>query len=401
MQINTILNLGNIMDIKKIFFVLLLSLFSLSLLAADLRITTNKKNYYRGEEITLSVILEDSHTIYSPNLKNLYEDGFILAGSHKKIKSNFINGSKSLQTEWIYYLKTKQIGDVNIAEISLQLDSGTITSKPIKIYVSDKIKQNKGLQEEVDIKVEALKKESYIGENLIYKVRIRNFIPLYEIEIEKPASDGAIIKRIEKKEKSKRIVINGKEGSETTYYYRIIPIKFGTILISPFTLKGKYQVENQNSRGNNSFGNFFSFSETFKQYRDFAISTKDKALLVKKAQYTNNKWFPAESFKLEYNNDLKKPIKVGDPISISIKAIGYNLDSASIPNIMIEPRENYKIYPEKVLEKNELRNKKLISSKIFNFTLIANRAGEIVLPVKNISWWDVKHTKRKKLYYLN
>ena len=371
--------------IKKIALCMACFLFVTNVSAADFIATVNKNKVAMNEIIDLKLTLEGVTVKGGIDIGAL-EDNFIIRRQSQSSNVSIINGSSSSSKSWIVRIMPKSLGMLTIPSFSISTKEGVLRTAPIHITVDKAAKQN----DKIKISGKISKRNPYVNEVVIYKVKITSKINVHNTNLQVPESDDFILEQLGDI-KQYQEVNNGISSNINEITYLLTPLKTGSINIDPVILNGDIVVR----RRDRFFGGFSVFDDN--DYKPFSISGRKIRLNVKKAQSDLDKWLPLHSLKLAEDwLDIDKA-QVGEPInrSISITAIGTK--AAQLPKVeYMQSGKEYKIYSDKP-NVSDSNNKESIpvAGKSISYTIIPQKSGKITIPKIIIPWWDVKKSKMR------
>ncbi|MBL6621205.1 MAG: BatD family protein [Rickettsiales bacterium] len=374
--------------VKILIFILLI--ISNNLNAAEFTARTSKEIYNINEEIEIILTLSNTERYHNPDISLLTAAGLKLTSNNINSKTSIINGKYKKEIIWYQKYISDKLGEITIPEISIKSDNEILKTKALTIKISKDKLDAKDSDKNIEITAKLNKQAAHIGETLIYQLKIIRYKDIYNEIISPPSSEQAIIKQIGK-EKSYNQIINNKEALISEYFFQITPLE-KKLNIEPAIITGKIAEEDQNDPFNN-FGNFIRF-KNIKSYKNIKKYSEKISLNLKNRPTAN---IIANNLTVAIKYDKKNEIYVGDPINFQIIIKANNLNAAELPKIEYKNKAEYKIYKEKPELKTNFddKTKTLNATKIINFTLISNESGKILIPEKEINWFNTQKNKIK------
>src|SRR5690606_1080991 len=80
----------------------------------------------------------------------------------------------------------------------------------------------------------------------------------------------------------------------------------------------------------------------------------------------------------------------GEPVTRTITLTALDVAEHQLPDVSIHTPDGVKLYKEQPQAKQAERNGHLVSQKVFSMAVVANKAGELVLPEVKLPWWNKK-----------
>ena len=369
-------------------FIFILLIISSNLNAAEFSARSSKEIYSINEEIEIILTLSNAERYHNPDISLLTAAGLKLTSNNINSKTSIINGKYKKEIIWYQKYISDKLGEITIPEISIKTDNKILKTKALTIKISKDKLDAKDSDKNIEIIAKLNKKTAHIGETLIYQLKIIRYKDIYNEIISPPSSEQAIIKQIGK-EKSYNQIINNKEALISEYFFQITPLE-KKLNIEPAIITGKIAEEDQNDPFNN-FGNFIRF-KNIKSYKNIKKYSEKISLNLKNRPTAN---IIANNLTVAIKYDKKNEIYVGDPINFQIIIKANNLNAAELPKIEYKNKAEYKIYKEKPKLKTNFddKTKTLNATKIINFTLISNESGKLLIPEKEINWFNAKKNK--------
>jgi hypothetical protein len=310
-----------------------------------------------------------------PDFSPLQTDFDILSVS-TSLRSAFINGKITEETNWILHLMAKHEGKLTIPAIAFGQDSSL--PKLVEVSQSDPAKQDETIFIEIELNPNS---SVYIETPLICTVRLYCSLQLSHgtlSEIKTNDSD-AIIERVGKDNQYEKFYKNGKRYIVVERQYMIIPQHAGELVISPVIFEGSIMARN------------FSMFDMQSDFR--RVNSEAQKIEVKKAPFGVNpdKWFAANDVKLteKLSKDLST-LKIGEPVTWTITLIADGVLSNQIPDFDIQAPKDFKFYIDKPELNNEITASGVVAKKEIKIAIIPLKTGEFTLPELKVEWWNLK-----------
>lgn len=311
----------------------------------------------------------------TPDFTPLEADFDIVSKSHDNSIA-IINGQVSQETRWNLVLISKREGNLVIPSIRF----GDYSSSPQAIEVIKGI----AVKRDNDIYLETeLSPKDFVYEQalLTYTVRLYCSVKMAQASLSDIALNDkdAIVERLGNDIEYDHYNKNGKYYRVYERKYVVSPQHPGELVFSPIVFEGAI------ISGNNFF---------------FDIQTKMKRLVSDKqtiavsaipTPFQKHNWLPANEVTLteEWSSDPDN-MKVGEPITWTLKIAAAGCLGNQIPDVAIEFPNSLKHYLDKPEISNQITENGIIGTRQIKVALIAAQPGKVELPKIDIRWWDLK-----------
>ncbi|WP_181388429.1 BatD family protein [Vibrio albus] len=362
---------------------LLSGLFSTSLYAASASVTSNK--VVQDEVFQLRITAEEQLDSDAVDFSVLSKD-FYLGRPNFGSYTNYVNGVKSVRSEWTIALAPLKAGTVTIPTFQV----GSETTEPIQLTVTTDADSSTKPEDLVEYQVTISRQELYPGETahldtrLLIKTELRQ---LKDAKIIQPKIEGADQQAIELKPKGKasqyQSILNGVEVTVVDQSYDLIAKQTGKYIINGPQLKGAIIAQTTNGSA-----------------KLMPVTTQQKLLVIDvldKPENYQGAWLPSPNLTLtqqwldENGNVLAagtdtQPLNVGIPLTRQITLTVEGVEQAQLPDIQVTYPETLRLYEEKpVFHKEENRIVMTVKQ-----VLIPKQEGEINLPDISVPWWNTR-----------
>lgn len=383
----------------KIFLGLLLFASVSWSMATVLNANIDRKQVGIDESFHLSLRLDDA-TNAVPNLTPLKQD-FIILSTSKSSQFSIINGKATSQTQWTIGLAPKHSGLLQIPAIHV----GTYASNPLSINVSTASslasstttvnkKQAGQAFQDIFMKVSTSPKTIYVGNQLLYRVRIFSDTDIFQPLLTAPIADNATIRLLgkgayyEAKRNQRTYQVSEKD-------FVIIPNHAGTITIRAPVLNGRLPMAlNINSLNNNNLNSLFSNSLVGLNGKPVHVSAKPIQIMVHAIPngIDPSTWLPTNKLRLtqSWSGDIHT-WHVGDPLTRQVTILANGIAATQLPNIpMPSHHTDFNMYRDKGLADDSLQGDTLIGKRVEKFVVIPTHAGQLTLPAIQLPWWNTQ-----------
>jgi len=332
-------------------------------------ITTLKASVDRNpamvaEAFNLTIVADDNVDTNSLDTSALLQD-FIVGQTSVSSNTQIINGTMTRQTTWRVSLISRKSGALTIPSLKIN----NISSNPIIMNIVTKPQSTKD-NENIKLETSISNTSVYIGQPLIYEIKLLLGTRLQRAQLQQPSLVGAEITQIgEDKDASE--IVNGKRYRTITRQYNISP-----------TQAGKFELEGSIFRGDVSqYG--------YGRSKPITLLGENHQIEVKAipTEFPGD-WLVSDMVVIEDEWANEKDYQVGEPITRTITLSAANVSTEQLPTLSIDAGNSLQSYPDKPKLQQGLNGSTLISQLVQKIALIPIKSGEIVVPEIKIPWFD-------------
>lgn len=352
--------------VKWLIIIVAVSLFTNHTFATTtLKVSVDRNPAMAGETFFLTAVADDSVSNNALDTKPLLKD-FIVGQTSTSSNTQIINGTMTQQTTWRVALIARTAGQYTIPALS----ADGISSQPITMNIVEKTQTGVESQE-VKLETDISAKTAYIGQPIIYTIKLLIGTRLQRANLQAPSLPGADVVQMNEDIDASEIV-DGKRYRTITRRYSITPTEAGT-----FDLQGTI------------------FRGDISQYgygRSKPISLLgDNEVIVIKAIPKDfpGQWLASPIVTLEDEWSANTAYKVGEPITRTLTLSAANVSTEQLPDISVNTGSDLQGYPDKPVYKNGFSGNTLISQVIQKLAIIPSKSGDIQLPEVRIPWFNV------------
>ncbi len=397
---------NRILRMKKIFFLLLATLFITSAsLAEEVKFTATAPRVVEvGEQFRLVyTVNEKAKDIQLPSLS-----GFrVLMGpsTSRNSSSQYINGKWSSSTTYTYtyVLLAEKEGKFTVNPAKIKVKGYDFSSNSVSIEVvkanekpqnnqsnqSSQAAANKITQANLFVKVDVDRKNVYMGEHVVATIKVYTRLNIAGFGDSKfPSFNGFLSQEIPT---SGQISLQRENVNGTIYNTGVIrklilfPQHTGNITIDPFELE--CIIRQSRSSGNRGF-----FDDFFDNYQDIRVPRKSKPVTIRVKEFPANK--PASfdgavgSFRMSATVD-KDSLQANDAITLKVNISGNgNLKLINPPEFDFPA--DFEVYDPKTNQDLKSTAKGMTGSTTFEYLIIPRHAGDYEIPPVDFSFFDPK-----------
>ncbi|WP_286271798.1 BatD family protein [Thalassotalea hakodatensis] len=336
--------------------------------------TIDKNPVIVNESFVLTVVANDDVDTNALDTSALMQD-FIVGRTSVSSQTSMVNFKTTRTTRWTTVLIARKAGNYTIPPLTVD----GVTTKPIDVKVINASENNTDTQQTLFITTDISAKDVYVQQQLTLTIKLHFAAELKRGSLTEPELEGANITQVGK-DKEGETIINGIRYRVIERTYAISPQKSGEFTLKSPVFSGEIMVP---STRRNSF---LSFAET----KPVSVIGEEIPINVN-AIPTNYQgtWLPSEllSIHQEWQPNVTE-FKVGEPITRVITLTAAGLSEEQLPELEMLLPAGLKVYPDQAELHTGMNNNRLVSQKVRNFAIVANKPGNYQLPEMVIPWWN-------------
>ena len=347
--------------------------------AGGARAWLDRDSMQLGETVTLNVEVEDS-TAGEPDFSVLL-DKFTSLGTQSSRQISMTNGTTSAKTLWAIGLEPKEAGVLTIPAFKF----GSASTEPLTLTVLPAATAAQGVQgDNVFIEVTADPMSPYVQQQVRYTVKLYFAVNLSEGSLDEPTASGVVVQKLGR-DKQYVATLGERRYQVLERNYAVIPEQSGKVNLPALRFRGN-AVDNSDPSG------FFRRGRTVSASSD-AI---DLEVRPKPASWGSAPWLPAASLSISDETALPDEVKVGDPVTRTIKLRAQGLGFEQLPELEITAPAGSEIYPDKPDTRTRDDGTWLYGERTRKFAIVATQPGKLILPEVEVQWWNTALNKAEK-----
>lgn len=372
---------------KRILVLLLIALIlrPASGLATSVEASVDRNRIGADQSVQLTVTIdgEDGEV----NLSTIEDFEVTTAGTGTNVQ--IINGKMSRQVNHTYLLLPKKTGTLRIPALTVTIDGTDYQTRAITVAVGPQGQETDSSTGRVLLEAEGSNQAPYLGQPLVYTLRILQRVQLANAELQKPAMEGFSVEQIGEREKHYPASRAGIRYQATELRFLLSPIKTGSLEIGRALLRCEVADE-QSGRRRSAFPSFFNdpffggrrlVTKTFRS-RPLSVTVKPLPDVGRPPDYTGL----IGSFTLQADLENDHP-KVGDSNTLSITLQGTgNLKDALPPELKLPP--SFKLYQDSPQDDIRIGTQGYTGKRVFRYALVAVQPGSYEIPPVRIDTFD-------------
>lgn len=324
-----------------------------------------------GESVTLNV--ESYARAGQPDFSVLERD-FDLRGSSSRTETSISAGQAQTRRLWAVVLEPRREGVTTIPA----LDIGDERSEPLTLTVLPPRLGSVGAEAPVFMETAIEDDTPYVGQAVVYLVRLLYRVTLLEGQLDAPEPDGAALRRLGEDQTSFRM-IEGHRYNLVERRYLLLPERSGELEVPPARFRGR-GLTGRGLRG------------------DQALSAAGEAYTLRvrpRPTPPGQPWLPARDLELDYA-DLPSEARAGEPFTLTLRLRADGLAGEQLPDIDLPEIEGAQVYPEAPQFLERVRDGRPQLEWTRRFALVVNRPGELTLPPLQLGWWSLAEDSERQ-----
>ncbi|MDP1698665.1 MAG: BatD family protein [Xanthomonadaceae bacterium] len=355
--------------LQRLLGVLLLLMFVAEISAAP-RAWLDRSQINQGDTVTLNIESENKD---APDFTVLEAD-FALTGQSSQTQTTISNGSISTRTLWAVALEPRKTGVLSIPAIRV----GNESTAPLALTVSSAPVGQQAQGQDVFLEVQVDSKAPYVGQAVIYTLRLNYAITLLDGDLDTPQIDGADFRRIGDDASYQRMIA-GRRYQTLERHFVMSPERSGELILSAPRFRGRTLAGLRDSIVGGAR----------------AISAMGESLTLdvrpQPAQATMP-WFPARALSME-RSQPDSDTHVGEPVSVELRMQVEGALVTQVPELSISEVPGLRVFPDVAKVSERLIDGVLHAEVSRRFALVASRAGAIQVPAMQVGWWNTVENK--------
>ena len=240
-------------------------------------------------------------------------------------------------------------------------------------------------------------KAPYQNQSVLYTIRVVARAGTSRVSLSDIQVANAIVERQGEPE-IRRSVENGAPANIIQFHFIITPLQPGPVTIPPAVLKGDIDTPDSITASDPLGGSFMAGMlramnaiSAFAGGRSFSVASNATVLNVKPPAVPTDPWLPLASLKISEDLSAPQSVRVGDSLTRKITLLADGAVGSQLPDV--EDQQNhgdFRVYTDKTATGQDIDKKagSLLGWRTESFSLVAQKAGSVVLPAIRISWWN-------------
>jgi hypothetical protein len=338
--------------------------------AQGTRAFLDREQIVLGESVTLNIETDQAGS-GEPDLSTLGADVRVL-GSSSSTQISVVNGRQSMRTLWGVVLEPLSAGVIGIPALEVR---GQRT-EPLRLSVLPATAPPRDSNADLQLEVEAAPENPYVQQQVIYTVRLLYAVTLLDGQLDEPRANGADIRRLGGDATFSRDM-GGRRYSVVERRYAITPLASGPLSIEAPRFRGRALAGGRSNR-------------MFDPGTPVSAAGDAIALDVRpRPASAGEPWLPAQSLDYRAQTSATGRLRVGDPVTLSLRLSARGLSAEQLPELTLPAIEGAEVYPDQEASQTREGPRGIEGERSRSFAVVPSRAGTLELPRLVIRWWDV------------
>ncbi len=340
-------------------------------MASGLQAWLDRTQIGEGQSVKL-YLMAQADAAGQPDLSPLRRN-FDISNIEQYLQTQVLNGRPTNMRTWQLTLAPKQSGKLSVPALRV----GQANSAPLvlEVFPSAQVPANRVLRD-VMLQTDVSQQRPYVQGKVIYTIRLYTRLDLHQVRFTEPEVSNTLVEHL------------GADTKYNTYLGRyryhvlqrsfaLFPQRSGPLsIISPLL---NAQVREKKSQW------------------PLQLRGPEITLDVQpQPDASLNPWLPAESLSLSESWSPDPPnFRVGEPVKRSITITAQGVAAAQLPDLEQSTPQGINLYPERPVSSTRASGHTLVTQKMLNYALVAQREGNYQLPGISLTWWDATTGERK------
>ncbi|MDE2317492.1 MAG: protein BatD [Xanthomonadaceae bacterium] len=343
--------------------------------AASVQATLDRSTVQLGETVTLNLHIAGSGSAAMPDLGPLTQD-FDILGSSQSSNLSIINGQRSAELVIGVVLRPKHVGTIVIPSLAV---AGAQTA-PLRLQVDPPNPATAAASgKSVFMEAEVKPRQAWVGEQLSYVVRLYVSGDITNGTLDAPQVGGVQLRQVGNDLRYDQMR-GGRDYRVIERRYALVPQHAGTLTIPALGFQGVALDPND---PNSFFGAGMQVSAS--------APAQTVQVQAVPANWGQSAWLPARALSLTLTGwpDAGTPVRVGQPINLTMTLSATGLSADALPQLSLPAIQGATVYPDQPKTATAEDGAWLQGSVARGFAVVPERAGMLTLPATTLRWFDV------------
>lgn len=368
---------------------LIVLLLPFTAMAASVQATLDRNDVHLGETVTLNLRIDGTMNANTPDLSALDRD-FEVLGTSTNSSLNIVNGQQTAELIIGVALRPKHTGDLQIPSLSV---AGSQT-QPLTLHVgAPDTSASANAGKDVFVEVTPSSNHAYVGQQLLYTVRLFFDLNLNSGSLADPHVDGAELRKLGN-DADYQAVRNGHRYQVIERRYALTPQRAGSLTIPSIEFQGE-AVEPGNP---NDPGGFFNPGGLFGNTTPVTANSPEATIDVQAppANWGKTAWLPARSLTLSLEGlPSDDKITVGQPLNLRMRVEAQGVPGDALPELSLPAIDGATVYPDQPSTTTRDDGEWLTGRRERHFAIFPQHAGTLTIPEITLTWFDVQSGQKR------
>jgi len=319
----------------------------------------------QGDTVTLNI---ESETQDAPDFPALDRD-FIARGQSSRTETTIANGSVRTRTLWAIALEPKRSGELAIPAIRVGAESTaalslTVTPGPVGVQAQG---------QDVFLEVQVDQDAPYVGQPVLYTLRLSYAITLLDGDLDPPAADGIEVRRSGDDVSYQRTVAE-RRYQTLERRFLLIPERSGSLQLGAARFRGRTLARLRDP--------------VFGGARAVSAIGEDVTLNVKpQPVQAQPPWLPAAAATLSMQVP-RDGARVGEPVNVELSLHLQGAAASQVPELQLPEVPAARVFPDVPKVQEKLVDGVMHVDITRRFAVVPGQAGKLILPAVKVPWWN-------------
>lgn len=319
----------------------------------------------QGDTVTLNI---ESETGDAPDFAALHGD-FDLRGQSSRTETTIANGSVRTRTLWAVALEPRHAGVLTIPALGV----GAERTEPLTLTVTPGQVGAQAQGQDVFLEVQVDPQTPYVGQPVMYTLRLSYAITLLDGDLDPPGADGVDVRRIGDDASYQRTVA-GRRYQTLERRFVLIPERSGALVLNGARFRGRTLAGLRDP--------------VFGGARAVSAIGEGVTLQVKpQPAQAQQPWLPATIAKLSMQAPTAGA-RVGEPVNVELTLHLQGTAAAQVPELQMPEVPGARVFPDVPQVRERVVDGVLTVDITRRFALVPSQAGELTVPAVRIPWWN-------------
>ena len=377
-QKNTRRNSHSLTRFRAVIMLMMMMLCcSQTVLAATLKLSTDRSFVMAGDTFALEVQLDDSNGRGIPQAVNAFDSALeVFSGPSISSNTTIINGKRSASTTWTWQIMAQKAGKFTIPAFKLN----GLKTRPGRIEVKPATNAPSDNSQDIIVSLEADKTTALIGEQILlsWKVMFKTNVRGNVQPPESPASFETV--QLEPNSGKDYVSTIDNEPYEVKEFRQVVfATEPGEFTIKPIYFKGTYKPSQSRSS----------------RHKDISLGSQAVKVTINPAPTvkTSQTKIPMTT-KLQISSQWTipdAPIDIGEPIALEVHMSAPGQISSRLPDLTFQSTSSLKIYDDGEETREDSQwSIGTTGYRTQKFAIIPQKPGTYTIPETQIAWWNTE-----------
>ena len=323
-----------------------------------------------GETVTLNVESSDADAEID---FSVLRDQFELLGTSSRTQVQMTATGRNVSALRAVALQPRRTGQLVIPALQV----GNESTQPLALTVQAAPVAT-GAERDVFLEVEMEPRDPYVQQQVRYTLRLYYAVTLLEGQLEEPAAANVQVRRLGQDSTDQRSV-DGRRYNVVERHYALIPERSGALEVPAAVFRGRAILPGRRSTWIGAGA---------------PVAAQGEAAMLDvrpRPDGASEPWLPAAELVLEdASGELPDSVRVGEPLTLSLRARARGLGAAQLPELVLPAIEGAQVYPDQPALRDGNDGPWLLGERERRFAIVPSQPGTLRIPALELQWWDTR-----------